>query len=51
MSIYSGFASRNVETNYNKHLYNLVYLVSIRLQKALNNGNLFSLILPLCREI
>lgn len=41
MSIYSGFATRNLETLYNKHLANLVYLLQSHLC-ALLSKNFYS---------
>ena len=38
MSIYSGFSSRSLEENYNKTLYNLLYLFQYRLNKLFKNG-------------
>ena len=45
MSIYSGFGTRQQETNYNKAVYNLLYLMQLKISR--NNKsckhNLFNL--------
>ena len=38
MSVYSGFAVRSQESNYNKTLYNMICLLQYRLTKSFNNG-------------
>ena len=33
MSIYSGFGTRQQETNYNKAVYNLLYLMQLKISR------------------
>jgi len=40
MSVYSGFATRHLEENYNKSLYHMSCLISIRLLKLFKGGTL-----------
>lgn len=39
MSIYSGFATRNLENAYNKNVSNLIYLLQMHLSVLLKKGN------------
>ena len=42
MSVYSGFATRQLEETYFKTLYNMVYLMQLRLLKLFKNGKLLT---------
>ena len=38
MSVYGGFVNRQLETTYNKALYNTVYLLQLRISKLFKGG-------------
>ncbi len=38
MSVYSGFATRALEGNYNKTLYNMLFVLQTRITRGLKNG-------------
>lgn len=43
MSIYSGFGTRNQEATHNKILYNICYLLQLKISKHIKNGKSCSL--------
>ena len=41
MSVYSGFANRQMETTYNRALYNMMFLLLLRITKLFKGGKQF----------
>ena len=50
MSVYAGFASRHLETRYNKALYNTIFLLQLRISKLFKGGKLTAVIVDSCIE-
>lgn len=38
MSVYSGFSTRNLETHYNKAIYNIIYLMQLKISRNNKQG-------------
>jgi hypothetical protein len=45
MSIYNGFGTRQMESSYNKALYNTIFLLQLRIFKLFKGGNPFGITL------
>jgi len=41
MSVYSGFATRALETNYNAAVYKLIFILQTKLHRQYTNRNFF----------
>ena len=51
MSVYSGFALRSQETNYNRALYNMLCILQLKVAKSLKGGKYLIIIEPFDDEL